>query len=122
MGFTDLLSKLFGNKSSRDMKDIKPWVEKVKAAYPDVQKLDNDSLRAKTIELKKYIKDCASEEQTKVDALKASIEDTPIEKREEIFNQIDKLEKEILEIYEKALDEVLPVAFSTHQDALPAPL
>ncbi|EGJ72564.1 Protein translocase subunit secA [Bacteroides coprosuis DSM 18011] len=116
MGFTDLLSKLFGNKSSRDMKDIKPWVEKVKAAYPDVQKLDNDSLRAKTIELKKYIKDCASEEQTKVDALKASIEDTPIEKREEIFNQIDKLEKEILEIYEKALDEVLPVAFSIVKD------
>ena len=116
MGFTTILSKLFGNKSTRDMKDIKPWVEKIKAAYPDVQKLDNDGLRAKTIELKQYIKNSAKAEQAEVDKLKASIEDTPIEKRESVFNQIDKLEKDILEIYEKSLDDVLPVAFSIVKD------
>ena len=53
MGFNEFLSSIFGNKSTRDMKEIKPWVEKIKAAYPEVEKLDNDALRAKTEEIKK---------------------------------------------------------------------
>ena len=55
MGFNEFLSSIFGNKSTRDMKEIKPWVEKIKAAYPEIEALDNDALRAKTEELKKYI-------------------------------------------------------------------
>ena len=112
MGFNEFLSSIFGNKSTRDMKEIQPWVEKIKAAYPEVAKLDNDALRAKTEELKAYIHDSANEQRAKVEELKASVENTELEQREELFNQIDKIEKEILEIYEKALDEVLPVAFS----------
>ncbi len=112
MGFNEFLSKIFGNKSTRDMKEIQPWVEKIKAAYPDVEKLSNDELRAKTQELKQYIKDAAKEDNAKIEELKASVEATEIEDREELFAKIDKLEKEVLEIYEKALDEVLPVAFS----------
>ena len=112
MGFNEFLSSIFGNKSTRDMKEIQPWVEKIKAAYPEVAKLDNDALRAKTEELKAYIHDSAAEQRAKVEELKASVEDTELEKREDLFNQIDKIEKEILEIYEKALDEVLPTAFS----------
>ena len=112
MGFNEFLSSIFGNKSTRDMKEIQPWVEKIKAAYPEVAKLDNDALRAKTEELKAYIHDSATEQRAKVEELKASVEDTELEKREDLFNQIDKIEKEILEIYEKALDEVLPTAFS----------
>ena len=50
MGFNEFLSSIFGNKSTRDMKEIQPWVEKIKAAYPEVAKLDNDALRAKTTE------------------------------------------------------------------------
>ncbi len=106
------MSKIFGNKSTRDMKEIQPWVEKIKAAYPDVEKLSNDELRAKTQELKQYIKDAAKEDNAKIEELKASVEATEIEDREDLFAKIDKLEKEVLEIYEKALDEVLPVAFS----------
>ncbi len=112
MGFNEFLSSIFGNKSTRDMKEIQPWVEKIKAAYPEVAKLDNDALRAKTEELKAYIHDSVAEQRAKVEELKASVEDTELEKREDLFNQIDKIEKEILEIYEKALDEVLPTAFS----------
>lgn len=52
MGFNEFLSSIFGNKSTRDMKEIKPWVEKIKAAYLEIEKLDNDALRAKTEELK----------------------------------------------------------------------
>ena len=116
MGFNEFLGAIFGNKSKRDMKEIQPWVEKIKAAYPEVEKLSNDELRAKTEELKKYIYDSASKEREKVVELKAKIETLELEDREELFAQIDKQEKEILEIYEKALDEVLPVAFSIVKD------
>ena len=112
MGFNEILSSIFGNKATRDMKEIKPWVDKVKAAYPEVAALDNDALRAKTEELKAYIRNSATEQRAKVEELKASVESTELEEREELFAQIDKIEKEILDIYEKALDEVLPVAFS----------
>ena len=116
MGFNEFISKLFGNKASRDMKEIQPWVEKIKAAYPEIEKLSNDELRAKTEELKKYIKDSAVEENKKIEELKATIETTDIEKREPIFAQIDKLEKEVLDKYEKALNDVLPVAFAIVKD------
>ena len=116
MGFNEFLSSIFGNKYTRDMKEIQPWVDKIKAAYPEVEKLDNDGLRAKTQELKQYIYNSATQERAKVEELKASIESIELEDREEVFAQIDKLEKEILEIYEKALEEVLPVAFSIVKD------
>ena len=116
MGFNQILSSIFGNKSTRDMKEIQPWVNKVKAVYPEIQKLDNDALRAKTEELKAYIRNSAAEQRAKVDELKAKVESTELEDREELFNQIDKLEKEILDLYEKALDEVLPTAFAIVKD------
>ena len=116
MGFNEFIGKLFGNKATRDMKEIKPWVDKVKAVYPEISKLSNDELRARTEELKKYIKASAVEECKKIEELKASIEATDIEKREPIFAQIDKLEKEVLEKYEKALDDVHPQAFAIVKD------
>ena len=116
MGFNDFLSSIFGNKSTRDMKEIQPWVNKVKAVYPEIEKLDNDALRAKTQELKTYIRNSAAEQRAKVDELKAKVESTELEEREALFNQIDKIEKEILDIYEKALDEVLPTAFAIVKD------
>ena len=116
MGFNEFIGKLFGNKATRDMKEIKPWVDKVKAVYPEISKLSNDELRARTVELKKYIKDSAVEECKKIEELKATIEETDIEKREPIFAQIDKLEKEVLDKYEKALDEIHPQAFAIVKD------
>jgi preprotein translocase subunit SecA len=112
MGFNEFLSSVFGNKSTRDMKEIQPLVEKIKEAYKEVSPLDNDALRAKTEEIKQYVRDSAKEERAKVEELKASIENMELEERETVFNQIDKIEKDILEIYEKALNEVMPVAFS----------
>ena len=116
MGFNEFIGKLFGNKATRDMKEIKPWVDKVKAIYPEISQLSNDELRARTEELKKYIKASAVEEQKKIEELKATIEETEIELREPIFAQIDKLEKEVLDKYEKALDEVHPQAFAIVKD------
>ena len=116
MNFNKLLQSLFGNKSSKDMKLIQHLVNKVKEAYPEIQKLSNDELRARTKQLQQYVQDSAKEQKEKIAELKAKIEETPIDERESIFNAIDKLEKEVLDIYEKALDEVMPVAFSIVKD------
>ena len=116
MSFNKFLQSLFGNKSTRDMKLIQPIVEKIKAEYPNIQALSNDELRAKSKEIQKYVQEYANEEKAKIAELKAKIEETPIDEREPLFAQIDKLEKEELDKYEIALNEVLPVAFSIVKD------
>ena len=116
MNFNKILQSLYGNKSTRDMKLIQPLVEKVKEAYPSIKSLSNDELRAKTKEIQKYVQDSANEQKQKIADLKSKIEETPIDEREGIFSEIDKLEKEALEIYEKALNEVMPIAFSIVKD------
>ena len=116
MNLNKFLQSLFGNKSTRDMKLIQPFVDKVKAAYPEIKELSNDDLRAKSKEIQKYVQDSANEQKKQIEDLKATIEATPIDERESIFNQIDKLEKEVLDIYEEALNEVMPVAFCIVKD------
>ena len=116
MDINKILSKLFGNKSTRDMKLIQPWVEKVKAAYPAIQQLDNDGLRAKTKELQHKIQSSADDLKAKIDELKAKIDATPIEDRAVIFNQIDKLEEQVLDRMEEALTAALPDAFAIVKD------
>ncbi len=112
MNFNKILKSLFGDKSSRDMKLIQPLVEQVKAIYPEVQKLDNDALRARTKTLQQQVQNSAKEQKKRIEELKATIENTPIDERADIFAQIDKIEKEVLEIYEGALNEVMPEVFA----------
>ena len=112
MNFNKILRSLFGDKSSRDMKLIQPLVEKVKTVYPEIQKLNNDQLRQRTKDIQRQVQDSAAKQKEEIEKLKATIEDTPIDERADIFAQIDKLEKEVLDIYEKALDEVMPEVFS----------
>ncbi|MGL4852596.1 MAG: preprotein translocase subunit SecA [Phocaeicola sp.] len=116
MGFNEFISKLFGNKATRDMKEIKPWVDKVKAVYPEIAQLSHDELRAKTEELKAYLRQAVADDKKVVEELKASVETIDIEKREPVFAQIDKLEKEIVAKLEKALEEIMPQAFAIVKD------
>ena len=116
MDINKILSKLFGNKSTRDQKLIAPYVNKVKEAYPSIQALDNDALRAKTKELQAKVQNSANDLKEKIEQLKAKIEETPIEDREVIFNQIDKLETQVLDRMEEALTEVMPEAFAIVKD------
>lgn len=116
MNFNKILTSLFGNKSSRDMKLIQPLVEKVKEAYPDIEKLSNDELRAKSQEIRQYVQNAAKPYLDKIEELKAQIEETPIDEREPIFAEIDKQDKDMLEVLEKALNEVTPVAYSIVKD------
>ena len=112
MDINKVLSKLFGNKSTRDMKLIQPLVEKVKEVYPAIAELDNDALRAKTKDLQATVQHSADDLKEKIETLKGKIEETPIEDRVVIFNQIDKLEKEVLERFEEALVGVQAEAFA----------
>ena len=70
MNFNKFLKSLFGDKSSRDMKLIQPLVEKVKAAYPEIEKLSNDELRAKTKEIQAYVQNSATEQKKQIEELK----------------------------------------------------
>ena len=112
MNFNGILKALFGDKSSRDMKKIQPFVEKVKAESPKIEALDNDALRARTQEIRKYVQAAATAQKEEVEKLKATIEGTPLDERADIFAKIDKIEKDALEVYEKALDEVMPEVYA----------
>jgi preprotein translocase subunit SecA len=112
MGFNEIIGKLFGNKAQRDSKEIMPFVDNIKEKYDSIVALNNDELRAKTQELKDRIKEHASKEQTQIDELKAKIDAEEIEDLEATYDEIDKLEKQVIEKYEEALDMVLPEAFS----------
>ena len=112
MDFNKFLKALFGDKSSKDMKLIQPLVEKVKNVSPEIEKLSNDDLRAKTKELQGNIQDKVKEQKAKINVLKIKIEDTDIDERAALFAQIDKLEKDVLDLYEEALNEAMPTAFA----------
>ena len=112
MDFNKFLKALFGDKSSKDMKLIQPLVEKVKNVSPEIEKLSNDDLRAKTKELQSNIQDKVKEQKAKINVLKIKIEDTDIDERAALFAQIDKLEKDVLDLYEEALNEAMPTAFA----------
>jgi len=116
MGFNDILTKLFGNKSQRDLREITPYVDKIKAVYPSIAALSNDELRAKSAEIRKKVQDYVSEEKAKIEALREGIDDKPYEERESIWTEVDKIEKDIMERFEDVLEEVLPEAFSIVKD------
>ena len=112
MNFNQILRSLFGDKASRDNKLIRPFVEKVKAIYPSMQQLSNDELRQRTKDIQQQVQSSANEQKAEIERLKATIEEMPIDERADIFAQIDKLEKEVLDIYEDALNEVMPEVFA----------
>ena len=112
MDINKILSKLFGNKSTRDMKEIQPYVETIKKSYETIDQLDNDALRAKTKELQHQVQHSADDLREEINQLKEKIETLPIENREDVFNRIDKLEKEVLERFEEELNKIMPEAFA----------
>ena len=112
MNFIKVISNLFGTKSDRDMKQIQPLVNEVLKVYPEINALSNDELRARTLLLKEKIQEAGKPIRAQIDELKSKIEATPIEDRKPIFEKIDKLEKEQLEVFEGVLDEIRPVAFA----------
>ena len=116
MGFNNILTKLFGNKSQRDLKEINPFVEAIKAAYPAVEALSNDQLWARRSEIRNNIQASVSAERAEIERLKEEIETLELEEREKPYEQIDKIEKDITDKLEKALNDALPQVFSIVKD------
>ena len=116
MGFNDIMTKLFGNKAQRDIKAIRPFVEKINKIYPEMAALSNDELRAKTQELKQEIQDAAADLRKEIDEIKAQIEQTEIQDRAPLFEKVDKLEAQILEVYDHKLDEIMPTVYAIVKD------
>ncbi|MBE6336004.1 MAG: preprotein translocase subunit SecA [Lentimicrobiaceae bacterium] len=111
MGF---FAKLFGNKASRDNKALQPLLDKTLEAYEKIKNLDIDALRHKTVEFKEYIRNYSLEEENRIKELKlkAESEDIDLEKKNEIYEQVDKLEKQQLDKIEEALNNIMPDAFA----------
>ena len=112
MNFVNILTKIFGDKKTRDLKAYQPLVDMVIQAYPAVQALSNDELRARVQEIRKGIQDYAAPLRQQIKQLQDSIPGTPIQDRAPIFQQIDKLEKDVLDTLEKALDQARPEVFA----------
>jgi len=112
MNFVEIITKLFGNKAQKDMRAIQPVVDQIKAAYEQIDALSNDELRARSWALMDQLQAAVADKKARIAELKASIEGTPIEKREKIYNEVDKLEKEIKDRYEEVLTEILPEAYA----------
>ena len=113
---TKILSSLFGNKYDRDKKLIQPFVEEVKAVYPKIKELSNDQLRERSKQIREKVQAAAKAQKDEIEQLKSTIEDTPLDERAAIFAKVDKLEKEALEVYEKALNEVMAEVFAIVKD------
>ena len=111
MGF---FTKLFGNKAMRDNKALQPILDKTLAAYETIKTLDIDALRHKTVEFKEYVNNYIAEEEARIKELKlkAETENLDLEKKNEIFEQVDKLEKQQLDKIEEALNNIMPEAFA----------
>lgn len=118
MGFNDVLKKLFGNKSDRDMKELLPIVGQINAEWDKIKNLSHDELRAVTDDLRSKIKSSVKAEEEEIAQLKKKIEEEKptIEEREEIYSHIDKLEEEIDKKVEEKLNELLPIAFAVMKD------
>jgi preprotein translocase subunit SecA len=112
MNFLEVITKLFGNKAQKDMRAIQPVVEKIKAAYETIDKLSNDDLRARSWALMDKLQEAVKPQKDRIAELKASIEGLEIDKREKVYNEVDKLEKDIKDIYERTLSEMLPEAYA----------
>jgi preprotein translocase subunit SecA len=114
MAFLDSILKVFvGDKSKKDIGDIQPYVDKIKAQEANIAALSIDELRAKSDFFRKKIKEDQADLQKQINELQAQADkEEDIDKKEDIYNQMDALKKERYEIEKKTLDEILPEAFA----------
>ena len=113
-----VLGNILGTKSDRDLKEIQPYVDRILEVYPSIKELSNDELRARSESIRLKVREYVKEQEDEMSGLKAKSEETglEIEEKEQIYEKIDKLEKEIEEKYEEILNDVLPEVFSIVKD------
>ncbi|MCR5827573.1 MAG: preprotein translocase subunit SecA [Bacteroidales bacterium] len=113
MAVADILKKIFGSKSDRDMKAIRPVVDQILQLYPDIDKLSNDELRARSAAIREKIAAVEKPFEDRIAEIKAEMDkDIPVSEKETLATESDKLVKEEDEAIEKVLTEVLPETFA----------
>jgi preprotein translocase subunit SecA len=113
MSFTGFLSKLFGDKSSRDRKALQPIVDKINSLRPELESLSNDELRHKIDEVRAQLASAIADDQNAIDDLRSRVESLPFDERQPLWDKIDEHEKKILDIIEDVRNENLPIVFAT---------
>jgi len=111
----NILKSFFGDKSSKDIKKMMPTVEKIKAEYAKLADISNDELRALTTELRQQLKDAVKDEEDRLQGFKDRLnghEQLSIKEQEQLYNDIEKSEKNIQDILKEKLDAMLPQAFA----------
>ncbi len=113
MGFANIIGKLFGTKADRDMKQVKPILEKILAEYDSIDKLSNDELRARSAGLRERLREVEAPFEARIEEIRQALEgDLPVAEKEKLATESDKLVKDEDEAIEKCLDEILPEAFA----------
>jgi len=111
----NFLTKLFGTKADRDMKELQPLLHKTLEAYETIKDLSIDELRHKTIEFREQIQEATQEEETRLAEIKAELDtnyDMDVEKKQEYYKEVEKLENKIYKTTQEVLNDILPEAFS----------
>ena len=118
MSIINSLIKLFvGDKAKNDLKSIQPLVEKIKAYAAELEHISNDELRGKTIAFKEKIKEARATFDTRIADLQTQANATEdIDKKEDLYTEIDKLSAEAYQASEKVLNDILPEAFATMKE------
>ena len=116
MSLQSILTKLFGNKSTRDLKEIKPIVDKINAIGPTLHDLTNDELRGKIDTVRAEIAEAIKADQDAAAEIRSRVEDLPFDERQPLWEEIDKHEKNVLDILEDQLNEHLPIVFATMRE------
>ncbi|MBP5516759.1 MAG: preprotein translocase subunit SecA [Bacteroidales bacterium] len=112
---SSFFSKLFENKSQRDLKEVMPYVDAALEIYPTIEKLSNDELRAKTLEFKERIRKEIEHEESELASLHKRIEeeyDMDVAEKEQIYKRIDEIDKISYEKTQAVLNDILPEAFA----------
>ena len=113
MGFASVIGKLFGTKADRDMKLVRPILDKILAEYDSIDKLSNDELRARSAGLKERLREVEAPFEARIEEIRQALEgDLPVAEKEKLATESDKLVKDEDEAIEKCLDEILPEAFA----------
>ncbi len=117
--FQNILKSFFGDKSSKDIKKMMPTVNAIKAEYAKLSSISNDELRALTTQLRQELKDAVKDEEEKLNSYKERLsghEPLSIKDQEQLYNDVEKTEKQIQDILKEKLDAILPQAFAIIKD------
>ncbi len=116
MSFNSIFKKLFGDKSTRDMREIEPIVDKIEAVYATLPDISNDELRGRIDEVRADIREAVKPDEDAIKDIRERIEDLPFEERQPLWDEVDDRQKNILDILEHKLNEHLPVVFAVMRE------